>query len=241
MTAREAQITSPPPSLGTGTTITPRRSSGGSCFLKIWLRFGNILHSFWRGENVRAEQSAVGPARTRPGPGNGELSVAGGSGHTEPGAPPGPDPVKTSYSHRTRWSLPPRPQAQWGRRLAACPVQCAQKSRALFLAVCFGMSEAHSDPRQARLAFHSHLRSATPPGTGRAHAQRPGGRCPSHVAGVSPRPGDLENLFLCPRCQNDFWFLPSGLSSPSESCFMLGTGKRIPLQVQLLRRGHASL
>lgn len=174
MTAREAQITSPPPSLGTGTTITPRRSSGGSCFLKIWLRFGNILHSFWRGENVRAEQSAVGPARTRPGPGNGELSVAGGSGHTEPGAPPGPDPVKTSYSHRTRWSLPPRPQAQWGRRLAACPVQCAQKSRALFLAVCFGMSEAHSDPRQARLAFHSHLRSAAPPGTGRAHAQRPG-------------------------------------------------------------------
>ena len=40
----------PPPSLGTGTTITPKQSSSGSCFLKIWLSFGNILYSLWRGE-----------------------------------------------------------------------------------------------------------------------------------------------------------------------------------------------
>lgn len=37
-----------PPSLGSCTTITPKKSPGCSYFLKIWLRSGNRLYSFQR-------------------------------------------------------------------------------------------------------------------------------------------------------------------------------------------------
>lgn len=167
-----------PPSLGTGTTTTPRRSSGARLSQdQVEVRKHTAFIS--AGRNVRV--SGLRGASE-------ELTWAWGaergwgSGHTEPGAPPGPGPLKTQHSRRTTWSLPPRPQAQRGAG-RWCALFSGRRRYGLCSSRFVWDLEAHSDPQQARRAFHSHLRSAAPPGTGTAHAQRPGGRCPRHMAG----------------------------------------------------------
>lgn len=128
-----------PPSLGSCTTITPKKPSGSSYFLKIWLRFENILYSFEREEKSANQSSlsspsAAGPRRADLGLGMGSRAGGVGVGHTEPGAPPGP--ILLTSDRPTGPSLPPHPAGTMGTLFSRVSRSVYAEAKASFVLGC---------------------------------------------------------------------------------------------------------